>query len=128
MGVQPAADDEIKFARSGCNINMSGGCCDVRGQVAQENRTTSAQADGVVENMTEFADIAGPVVLLEERHRVVRDARDLNPSTASIADELSKQYYLAYPASGKRDGRWHSIRVEIGRRGYRVLTQGEISR
>ena len=29
------------------------------------------------------------------RTEIVRDARDLNPSTASIADELSKQYYPA---------------------------------
>ena len=47
------------------------------------------------------------------RTEVVRDARDLNPSTASIADELSKQYYLGYQASGKNDGRWHTIRVEV---------------
>ena len=47
------------------------------------------------------------------RTEVVRDARDLNPATASIADELSKQYYLGYQASGKKDGRWHSIRVEV---------------
>jgi Ca-activated chloride channel family protein len=47
------------------------------------------------------------------RTEVIRDARDLNPATASIADELSKQYYLGYQASGKKDGRWHSIRVEV---------------
>jgi len=47
------------------------------------------------------------------RTEIVRDARDLNPSTANIADELSKQYYLGYPSSGKRDGRWHAIRVEV---------------
>jgi Ca-activated chloride channel family protein len=47
------------------------------------------------------------------RTEVIRDARDLNPATASIADELSQQYYLGYQASGKRDGRWHSIRVEV---------------
>jgi Ca-activated chloride channel family protein len=47
------------------------------------------------------------------RTEVVRDARDLNPATVSIADELSKQYYLGYQASGKKDGRWHSIRVEV---------------
>ena len=60
------------------------------------------------------------------RTEVIRDARDLNPATASIADELSKQYYLGYQASGKKDGRWHSIRVEVrsgrytvrARRGY----------
>jgi VWFA-related protein len=47
------------------------------------------------------------------RTEIVRDARDLDPATASIADELSKQYYLGYPSSGYRDGRWHTIRVEL---------------
>jgi Ca-activated chloride channel homolog len=54
------------------------------------------------------------------RTEIVRDARDLNPATANIADELSKQYYLGYPSSGKNDGRWHSIRVELKNRSYRV--------
>ena len=54
------------------------------------------------------------------RTEIVRDPQDLNPSTASIADELSKQYYLGYPASGKKDGRWHSIRVEVRNGNYRV--------
>jgi Ca-activated chloride channel homolog len=47
------------------------------------------------------------------RTEVIRDARDLNPATASIADELSKQYYIGYQAPGKKDGLWHSIRVEV---------------
>jgi VWFA-related protein len=54
------------------------------------------------------------------RTEIIRDPRDLNPSTASIADELSKQYYLGYPSSGKKDGRWHAIRVELRNRAYRV--------
>jgi Ca-activated chloride channel family protein len=54
------------------------------------------------------------------RTEIVRDPRDLNPSTANIADELSKQYYLGYPSSGKKDGRWHAIRVETQRGTYRV--------
>jgi Ca-activated chloride channel homolog len=54
------------------------------------------------------------------RTEIVRDPRDLNPATANIADELSKQYYLGYPSSGKKDGRWHSIRVEPRNRAYRV--------
>jgi len=54
------------------------------------------------------------------RTEIVRDVRDLNPATASIADELSKQYYLGYPSSGKKDGRWHPIRVELRNRAYRV--------
>jgi Ca-activated chloride channel family protein len=60
------------------------------------------------------------------RTEIVRDARDLDPATASIADELSKQYYIGYPSPGHRDGRWHTIRVEVrdaslrvrARRGY----------
>jgi Ca-activated chloride channel homolog len=54
------------------------------------------------------------------RTEVVRDARDLNPATAAIADELSKQYYLGYPSTGKNDGRWHSIRVEVRNATYHV--------
>jgi VWFA-related protein len=54
------------------------------------------------------------------RTEIVRDARDLNPATASIADELSKQYYIGYQSSGAKDGRWHSIRVEVRNRDYRV--------
>jgi Ca-activated chloride channel family protein len=55
------------------------------------------------------------------RTEIIRDARDLNPATSSIADELSKQYSLGYQSPGKRDGRWHSIRVEVkGSSTYRV--------
>jgi len=54
------------------------------------------------------------------RTEIVRDARDLDPSTANIADELSKQYYLGYQASGTKDGRWHAIRVEVKNHNYRV--------
>jgi Ca-activated chloride channel family protein len=55
------------------------------------------------------------------RTEVVRDVRDLDPATAAIADELSRQYYLGYSSAEQRDGRWHSIRVEIkGHQDYRV--------
>jgi len=47
------------------------------------------------------------------RTEIVRDPRDLDPAIASIADELSQQYYLGYPSPGYRDGRWHTIRVEV---------------
>jgi len=47
------------------------------------------------------------------RTEIVRAARDLDPAIASIADELSQQYYLGYPSPGYRDGRWHTIRVEV---------------
>jgi Ca-activated chloride channel family protein len=60
------------------------------------------------------------------RTEIVESSRDLEPATTSIADELSQQYFLAYPAAAKKDGRWHTIRVEVrdsrytvrARRGY----------
>jgi VWFA-related protein len=47
------------------------------------------------------------------RTEIVRDFRDLDPAIGSIADELSQQYYLGYPSPGFKDGRWHTIRVEL---------------
>lgn len=54
------------------------------------------------------------------RTEIVRSARDLNPATASIADELSRQYYLAYTSNILRDGRWHAIRVDVTRGPFNV--------
>ena len=54
------------------------------------------------------------------RTEIIRETRDLEPATANIADELSKQYYLGYPSPGKKDGRWHAIRVEVRNHSYRV--------
>ena len=54
------------------------------------------------------------------RTEIVRWTRDLDPAVAGIADELSKQYYLGYAASGAKDGRWHSIRVEVRQPSYHV--------
>ena len=54
------------------------------------------------------------------RTEIIRDPRDLNPATTGIADELSKQYYLGYQATGKKDGRWHAIRVEVRNGTYRI--------
>jgi Ca-activated chloride channel family protein len=60
------------------------------------------------------------------RTEIIRAFGDLDGATARIADELSKQYYLGYASNGKKDGRWHAIRVEVrnpklrvrARRGY----------
>jgi len=54
------------------------------------------------------------------RTEIIRSAADLDPATAGIADELSQQYFLGYAAPGQRDGRWHSIRVEVKDKAYRV--------
>ena len=54
------------------------------------------------------------------RTEVVRWTRDLDPAVSGIADELSKQYYLGYGQQGAKDGRWHSIRVEVRQGSYQV--------
>jgi hypothetical protein len=54
------------------------------------------------------------------RTEVVRSGRDLDPATANIADELSRQYYLGYTSTTKKDGRWHAIRVETRDKSLRV--------
>lgn len=54
------------------------------------------------------------------RTEIVRWARDLESATAGIANELSKQYFFAYDAPGRGDGRWHSIRVEVTQPQYHV--------
>jgi Ca-activated chloride channel family protein len=54
------------------------------------------------------------------RTEIVRDSGDLDPATANIAEELSQQYFIAYPAAAKKDGRWHTIRVEVRDRRYTV--------
>jgi len=54
------------------------------------------------------------------RTEIVRNTRDLNPATTGIADELSRQYYLGYAATGAKDGKWHAIRVDVQNPSYRV--------
>jgi len=64
------------------------------------------------------------------RTEIVRGFGDLQAATARLADELSKQYSLAYSSTEDRDGRWHAIRVEVrdrrltvrARRGYMAST------
>ena len=47
------------------------------------------------------------------RTEIVRGFGDLQAATARLADELSKQYSLAYSSTEERDGRWHAIKVEV---------------
>ena len=54
------------------------------------------------------------------RTEIIRNAKDLEPATAGVADELSQQYYLAYPAPGHDDGQWHAIDVEVRNSRHRV--------
>jgi len=81
------------------------------------------QGGGTWSRGSDAANIAALRELTDDsggRTEVVRSASDLDPATASIADELSRQYYLGYPAPRNPDGRWHTIRVEVRNRAYHV--------
>jgi Ca-activated chloride channel family protein len=54
------------------------------------------------------------------RTDVIYSSRDLDPTTAGIADELSKQYFLGYVSSLPKDGRWHTIEVRVRKGNYTV--------
>ncbi len=54
------------------------------------------------------------------RTEIIVSQRDLDPATAGIADELSKQYFLGYVSSAPKDGKWHTIEVRIKKGNYVV--------
>jgi len=70
--------------------------------------TPSAEPVNVVA-LRELTDDSGG------RTEVIRSTSDLDPATASIADELTRQYYLGYQSPSSGDGKWHTIRVEVNK-------------
>ena len=85
--------------------------------------TTRAPGGGVVFGAGDRVNASALRDLTDDsggRTEVIRGAGDLAAATAGIADELSRQYFLAYPAPGHADGRWHEIEVEIRDSRYRV--------
>lgn len=54
------------------------------------------------------------------RTELIVSHRDLDPATAGIADELSRQYFLGYVSSVPKDGRWHTIEVRLRNGSYHV--------
>jgi VWFA-related protein len=60
------------------------------------------------------------------RTEIVRGFDGLEAATSRLADEFSKQYSIGYASPGRKDGRWHTIRLEVkdrrmtvrARRGY----------
>ena len=78
-------------------------------------RGSSATTDRVnVEALRAITDDSGG------RTEIIYSNRDLDPTTAGIADELSKQYFLAYSSTLPKDGRWHTIEVQVRRGNYTV--------
>lgn len=54
------------------------------------------------------------------RTEVVHDSAELDRATASIAEELNRQYLIGYTPTHGRDGKYHSIRVRVKGGAYRV--------
>ncbi len=54
------------------------------------------------------------------RTEIIVSPKDLDPTTAGIADELSRQYFLGYVSSIPKDGRWHTIEVRLRKGNYLV--------
>jgi VWFA-related protein len=54
------------------------------------------------------------------RTEVIRSSTDLADATARIADELNTQYLIGYSSSKRADGKFHSIRVRVAGKEYRV--------
>jgi len=50
------------------------------------------------------------------RTEIVRGFGDLGAATQRLADELSMQYYIGYNNGGKKDGKWHAIKVDVRNR------------
>jgi len=54
------------------------------------------------------------------RTEIVRGFSDLGNATQRLADELSQQYYIGYNNGGKKDGKWHAIKVDVRNHRYTV--------
>ena len=65
-------------------------------------------------NLRRFTDDTGG------RTEVVNGFRNLDAATARLADELNRQYQLAYVMPAARDRRWHPIKVEVRKKGVVV--------
>jgi hypothetical protein len=54
------------------------------------------------------------------RTEVVHGTDDMGPAIARIAEELNSQYLLGYTSPKGADGAFHTIRVRVPGRDYRV--------
>jgi Ca-activated chloride channel family protein len=75
---------------------------------------------GVVDDGVDARALRGLTDDTGGRTEVVKGFAKLAESTARLADEFNRQYVIGYAAPASRDGRWHSIKVEVRRRGATV--------
>jgi VWFA-related protein len=78
------------------------------------NRRSSSEGRLNVDALRSITDDSGG------RTEIILSPRDLDPATAGIASELSRQYFLGYSTSSPKDGRWHTIEVRVRRGNYTI--------
>jgi Ca-activated chloride channel family protein len=81
---------------------------------AASGRRSSSDARLNVDALRSITDDSGG------RTEIIWSAKDLDPATAGIAAELSRQYFLGYSTSLPKDGRWHTIDVRVKKGGYTI--------
>ena len=78
-------------------------------------RGTTNSADGIdADALRAITDDTGG------RTEIIVSHQDLDPATAAVADELSRQYFIGYSSSVPSDGRWHTIEVRVRSGNYTV--------
>ena len=83
-------------------------------RASNRNRGSSNDERLNVDSLRAITDDSGG------RTEVIISAQDLDPATAGIADELSRQYFLGYVSTLPKDGRWHTIDVRVRGTNYTV--------
>ena len=94
-------------------------------EVMERARRSNALVYPIAFGRTRPPMLAELAVLTGGRSFLLRDARELEPTLATVARELRYQYLLGYTPSRPIEGgnrEWRSIRVTLtgDRRGYRV--------
>ena len=54
------------------------------------------------------------------RTEIVHGFRNLDSATSRLADELNQQYVIGYATPPGTKGQWHSIKVEVRKRGLKI--------
>ena len=82
---------------------------------SSSRRTSSSSVDRVnPDALRALTDDSGG------RTEIIVSPKDLDPATSGIADELSRQYFLGYISPAPKDGKWHTIDVQLRKGAYLV--------
>ena len=120
-GVEPAADHPVPSPFPGKGADdpdrhaAATSAAAATAQPSSSRRSSGSATDRInADTLRALSDDSGG------RTEIIVSARDLDPATAGIADELSRQYFLGYTSTRPKDGKWHTIEVKL-RRGNHTI-------